>query len=88
MNDPKEILNTQPNFLKKYIYSSDHNQIPNVFEYEEYFNSITMLLLLNKMKELCDQVITKEEVFKAINDLKNKSPGPDGIPVKFINLFG
>ena len=68
INDPKEILNTQANFYKN-LYSSEFNQIPNVFEYEEYFNSITVPLVSNDMKEHCDQAITKVEVFKAINDL-------------------
>ena len=74
INDPKEILNTQANFYKN-LYSSESNQIPNVFEYEEYFNSITVPLVSNDMKEHSDQAITKEEIFKAINDLKNnKNP--------------
>ena len=68
INDPKEILNSQANFYK-HLYSSESNQIPNVFEHEEYFNSITMLLVSNNIKDLCNQVITKGEVFKALNDL-------------------
>ena len=44
INDPPKILNTQANFYKN-LYSSESNQIPNVFEYEEYFNSINVPLV-------------------------------------------
>ena len=66
------------------IYSS---KAPDRDAIEHYLDNVPVRMT-QEQQEMLDAEITREELTKAIDQMnKNRSPGPDGIPVEFYEAF-
>ncbi len=85
MHTTNEILQEAHNFYTK-LYSSEHISEDDIYAYLEQF-TLTSIIDENDNKTLCADV-SEKECFEALTSMgKNKSPGPDGLPVEFYISF-
>ena len=83
ITDPKQILNEQRKFYAN-LYKDKESE--SDFDYI-FLNDNLPKLTIDEM-ELCDKIITKDELKKAVNQMKtNKSPGTDGFQPEFYKYF-
>jgi len=88
VTDQKVILQKICDFYTK-LYSSDET-----LDYDSqdvtanFLDSLNIPKLADSDKNMLDQPITKNEVFRTISSMKlNKSPGFDGLPLEFYIVF-
>ena len=82
-NNNNDILNTQREFYKK-LYSKEHLDHKAIEELLEKIDAV----LTEDEKEFCESEITKEEINRAVKELKTgSSPGMDGISYEFYKEY-
>ncbi len=81
----EDILSEIKKFYKKLFSSKNITQE----DINEYLDSVETINTLNQtQKDSCDQQITKKEITKVIENLKNgKSPGCDGLTTEFYKKY-
>ena len=83
----KDIINEEMQFYQD-LYTSKSKDEGNISEGQNFFEQNRIPQLPNLEKILCDEVLTLEEITKALKLLpNNKSPGSDGFTTNFYKLF-
>ena len=68
------------------LYSESNNK-SNIDSIESYLNLINLPHISSNASDLCKNELTLFEIKKAIKELINKTPGPDGLPNEFYQIF-
>ena len=83
----KDIINEEMQFYQD-LYTSKSKDEGNISEGQNFFKQNRIPQLPNLEKIMCDEVLTLEEITKALKLLpNNKSPGSDGFTTSFYKFF-
>ena len=83
----KDIINEEMQFYQD-LYTSKSKDEGNISEGQNFFEQNRIPQLPNLEKIMCDEVLTLEEMTKALKLLpNNKSPGSDGFTTNFYKFF-
>ena len=83
----KDIINEEMRFYQD-LYTSKSKDEGNISEGQNFFEQNRIPQLPNLEKIMCDEVLTLEEITKALKLLpNNKSPGSDGFTTNFYKFF-
>ena len=83
----KDIINEEMQFYQD-LYTSKSKDEGNISEGQNFFEQNRIPQLPNSEKIMCDEVLTLEEITKALKLLpNNKSPGSDGFTTNFYKFF-
>ena len=82
ISDPSHILNAQKDFYET-LYKEHEKEVD-----ESLFQNIEIPKLDDLETEICEKLITKEELGNALKELpNNKTPGSDGLTAEFYKFF-
>jgi len=83
VSDTDSILDCEFDFYRE-LYSCVSTKNNDIDNFVQYVNTT----IDSEDKRKCDQLITKEEIYLALSNMKkNKTPGPDGLTVSFYLEF-
>ncbi len=83
ITDPNEILEAQKTF-----YADLYKEPSNIIHNPQIFDNIEIPQLNETNKNLCEKLITLEELSKSLKLLpNNKTPGSDGLTTEFYKFF-
>ena len=83
----KDIINEEMQFYQD-LYTSKSKDERNISEGQNFFEQNRIPQLPNLEKIMCDEVVTLEEITKALKLVpNNKSPGSDGFTTNFYKFF-
>ena len=82
---PKEILEEEANFFSQ-LYETK-NLDPNQDQFKSFFVSKSIILLESEKSDSCEGLLTIDECTKVLSSFSNKTPGSDGLTIKFYRFF-
>lgn len=84
------LINNNDDIMKEIhsFYSQLYSEHRTDVNFDTFLNDIEIPKLSDENKEILDQPITKNELYKTLVSMsKNKTPGFDGLPVEFYIVF-